>query len=244
VGPMEEYVGSKIEIKGRKLIFKQQALLKSFVDEFGVSSSGKVNVPAVPGQVLAKGEDHEIMEGTMWTKYRSGVGKLRYLATWSRLDILNVVREVLQHMQASTKKHFKAMIRIMEFCIMTPERGRMIAPSCKRNGTREFEFKVRGKSDSTYNQCPETRKSASGNTTELNGVPIIVNSSLQETMKLSVTEAELDSATTNIQDMLFVCQIVENLGLKVKVPMILQDDNQGIRELVKNWSVGQVSARK
>jgi hypothetical protein len=85
---------------------------------------------------------------------------------------------------------------------------------------------------------PRDQKSVLGNTTELNRVPIIVKSIMQETIKLSVTEAELDSTTTNVQDMLFVQQIVESLGLKVKLPMKLQVDNQGVRELVNNWSVG------
>jgi hypothetical protein len=129
---------------------------------------------------------------------------------------------------APTKIHFKAMKWVMAFCISTPERGRVIAPDSRWDGKKEFEFKVSGKSDSIYNQCPETRKSVSGITMELNGVPIIVKSLMQQTMKLSVTEAELDSTTTNIQDMLFVWQIVESLGFKVKVPMILQVENQGV----------------
>jgi hypothetical protein len=121
-----------------------------------------------------------------------------------KLDILNAVRDVLRHMQAPTKRNYEAMIRAMAFCITTPERGCVIEPDCKWDRTRELEFKVSGKSDSTYNQCLETRKSVSGNTTELNGVPIIVKSIMQETMRVSVTEVELDSATTNVQDMLFV----------------------------------------
>jgi hypothetical protein len=103
---------------------------------------------------------------------------------------------------------------------------------------REFKFVVSGMSDLNFNQCPETRKSVSGNITELNGVPVLVKSVMQETMKLSVTEAELDSATKNVQDMLFVKQIIESMGLKVKIPMVLRVDNQGVRELVNNWSVG------
>jgi hypothetical protein len=107
IGPMEEYVRSKVKINGGTMKFKQPVLLQSFVDEFGVDAKIKVNLPAVPGHVLAKGEDHEIMDGVMRTKYMSGVGKLQYLATWSRLDILNAVREVLQHMQAPTKSIMK-----------------------------------------------------------------------------------------------------------------------------------------
>jgi hypothetical protein len=51
-------------------------LLQSFVDEFGINAKCKMNLPAAPGQVLAKGKDHEILDGVMRTKYRSGVGKL------------------------------------------------------------------------------------------------------------------------------------------------------------------------
>lgn len=57
-------------------------------------------------------------------------------------------------------------------------------------------------------------------------------------MKLSVTEAELDSAITNVQVMLYVKQLIESLGLRVKNPMILYNDNQGVKLLVDNWSVG------
>jgi Reverse transcriptase (RNA-dependent DNA polymerase) len=179
IGPMEEYAGSKVEINGGKMKFKQPVLLQSFVDEFGVDAKSKVNLQAALGQVRAKGEDHEIMDGVMRTKYRLGDGKLRFLATWSRLDILNAVREVSWHMQAPTKKHYEAMIRVMAFCIATPERGHEIEPDCKWDGTREFEFQVSSKSNLTYNQCPETRKSVLGNMTELNGVPIIVKSIMQ-----------------------------------------------------------------
>jgi hypothetical protein len=55
-------------------------------------------------------------------------------------------------------------------------------------------------------------------------------------MKLSVTEAKLDSTTSNVQDMLFVRQIIESMRLKVKLPMILSVDTQGVKELVNNWS--------
>jgi hypothetical protein len=76
IGLMEEYVRSKVEINSRTTKFKQPVLLQSFVDEFGVDAKIKVNLPAAPGQLQEKGEDHEIMDGVMRTKYRSGVCKL------------------------------------------------------------------------------------------------------------------------------------------------------------------------
>jgi hypothetical protein len=46
----------------------------------------------------------------------------------------------------------------------------------------------------------------------------------------------LDSTITNVQDVLFVKQTIKSMGLKITTPMILSVDNQGVWELVNNWS--------
>jgi hypothetical protein len=140
-------------------------------------------------------------------------------------------------MQESTQDHLNAMKKIMEFCVTTSGQGQKIEPMQQWDGTKEFEFVVCSKPYSTYKHCPETICSMSGNTTKVNGVPVITKSTMQETMKLSVTEAELASMITNMQDMLFVKQVIESMGLNVKTLMILSVDNQGVQELVNNWSV-------
>jgi hypothetical protein len=48
-------------------------------------------------------------------------------------------------------------------------------------------------------------------------MPVITKLIMQETMKLSVTEAELDSTITNVQDMLFVRQIIKSMGFESQV---------------------------
>jgi hypothetical protein len=172
--------------------------LKSFVYEFEVSKTCQVNLPAKAGQVLIKGKEDKIRSDHMKTKYRLGVGKLRYLVTWSRLDILNTVRETSRHMKAPMQVNYQAMIQIMEYYVTTSKRGRTIAPKESWDRSKGFESVVTGKSDSTFNQCPETRKSMTGNTTKVNGVLVITKSIMQETIKLSVTEAELESTVTNV----------------------------------------------
>jgi Reverse transcriptase (RNA-dependent DNA polymerase) len=212
VGPLVEYIGNKVDVKNGKMKLTQPVLLQSFVDEFGVVEDKTCHLLAKQGTVLTKGEGKTILDQEWQTKYRSGVGKLRYLATWSWPDILNLVRKVSRHMQQPSREHW--------------------------NGSNEFVFVVSGLSDSNFNQCPDTHKSVSGNVMVVNGVPVLTKSTMQDTMKLSMTEAELDSATTNVQDMLFVRQIIESTGFQVKMPMVLHVDNQGVRELVNNWSVG------
>jgi hypothetical protein len=119
-------------------------------------------------------------------------------------------------MKEPNQVHFDAMTHLMKYCVSTPDHGRKVEPKELWNGDKEFELVVSSKSDSNFNQCPETRKSVSGNVTKVNGVPVLVKSVMQETMKLSVTEAELDSTTSNAQDMLFVRKIITGIGLKEK----------------------------
>jgi hypothetical protein len=49
----------------------------------------------------------DVLDEKERTKYGSGVGKLQYLATWSRPDVVNAVREVSRHMQAPNKMHYE-----------------------------------------------------------------------------------------------------------------------------------------
>ena len=116
--------------------------------------------------------------------------------------------------------------------------GLELRPNIKWDGTKNQLLEIEGYADSNYAQCPETRRSVSGNTTTLNGAPVITNCKMQPTVKLSVTEAELDSAITEAQDMLFVKEIIESMEMKVKLPMILWTDNKGVYDIANNWTTG------
>ena len=237
VGMAKEYVGAKFDQGEDYIILTQPVLLQSFEDEFGVKAGDADSLPAKPGQVL-KNNDGELLDEKSATKYRKGVGKLVYLARWTRPDVLNSVRELARQNKAPTEVHFEAMLKCMKYCISTPDLGLKLKTNRLWNGSRDHEFDIAGHSDSIYAQCTETRKSVSGNTTTLDGSPVVTRSAMQTTVKLSVTEAELESAVTNVQDMLHVKNIIESIGLKVKLPMLLHVDNQGVREIVNNWSVG------
>jgi hypothetical protein len=97
---------------------------------------------------------------------------------------------------------------------------------------------ITGRSDSDYAKDTDTRKSVSGTLTFLNGSPIHTRSNTQQSVTLSVMEAEHVAATQWAQDMLFAMRVIESMGLKVKTPIILKIDNKGDVELTHNWSVG------
>ena len=239
LGKLEEYVGCKIDYNKAEgsLKFTQPVILQSFNDEFDLPDKSPVT-PAEAGQVLVKVDSKNAISANEQTKYRSGVGKLLHLERWSRPEIQNSVRELSRHCQQASKAHVKAMLRVMKYCVSTPNRGWLLKPNRKWDGSKDFEFEVSGCSDSNYAKCPDTRRSVSGYSAKLEGVPISAKSSTQKIVALSVTEAELFAAVQCAQDMLYIMRLLESMDLKVKKPMILHVDNKGAVDLANNWSVG------
>ena len=72
----------------------------------------------------------------------------------------------------------------------------------------------------------------------VNGAPVAFRSSTQKTVTMSVTEEECNTGVTYAQDMLYVFHLIESLGQKVELPMVLKMDNKGAVQLTNNWSVG------
>jgi hypothetical protein len=66
----------------------------------------------------------------------------------------------------------------------------------------------------------------------------MIKSSTERTVSLSTTKAETYADVTCFQDMLYMKSVLESLGLRVKLPMVLEMDNQGAVYLANNWSIG------
>jgi hypothetical protein len=237
-GEMEEYIGCKVERNDEEgyIRFTQPVMLQSFEDEFDMPKNGGGTVlPATAGEVLAKEED-DMCTPDEHSKYRTGVGKMLHMMKWSRPEILNRVRELSRYVQYPSRNHLKAMYKVMRYCLGTKKRGLTFKPSRKWDGKdREFEFIIRGKSDSDFAK-DTTKRSISGWSVFLEDSPVAMKSKMQGKAAVSVTEAEAIAATECAQDMVFTMHVMESIGLKVKKPMILEVDNKGAVDLANNWS--------
>ena len=134
-------------------------------------------------------------------------------------------------MDGATPAHINAMYHIMRYVIATPQRGLEIAPDLLIEG-----HEITGKSDTDYAKDPTTHQSVTGYSILLNGAYVDWKSKMQQCITLSLMEAEYVGASQMAQQMLFTQRILELLGLKVKMPMILEVDNTGAIDLANNWS--------
>jgi hypothetical protein len=238
LGAMMEYVGCKIDIDWSvpSCKFTQPVLIQSFRDEFQAEAKGHTT-PAIPGSTLQQTTEETTLEVDETTKYRSGTGKLLHVMRWSRPDVLNATREVSQFMGRANQAHLQAMQRVLEYCVGTPERGLVLAPTGQWDGKdKNYPFIIRGRCDSEHAKCKETRRSVGGHAVYLNDAPVVIVCRKQRIVTLSVGEAELVQATEAAQDMLYVYRELTDMGLTVETPMIEEIDNSGAIDISNNWS--------
>ena len=238
VGEFNEYVGCKLERdwSNRIIKFTQPVLLQSFEDEFDLPDR-EYETPAETGKVLTKCEDEQQVEPAEQKEFRSGTGKLLHLMRWSRPEIWNSVRELSRRMSKSSTDHLKAMKRVMKYCVSTKDLGWTLKPTRTWDGKdRNFEFIVSGECDSNFATCSETRKSVTGYCIYLEEALVAVKSGMQKIVAISVTEAEVIAMVQGVQEMMYIKKLIESVGLKVQLPMMMLCDNKGAVDLANGWS--------
>ncbi len=104
-----------------------------------------------------------------------------HIMRWTRPDIYNIVSDCARHMQGTTKDHYQAMLRLMDYVITTLERGLFLAPKRELGGKNpDYKFDISSKSISDYANYKDASKSITGCVTYLDGAPITYQSSSQK----------------------------------------------------------------
>ncbi len=172
------------------------------------------------------------------TLYHSGVGKAMHMIQYSRPDTYNAVCDLARHMTSAAEVHMDAMLRLIKYVDNTGDRSLVLNPMQKGEGSKDHEFIISRRSDSDYAKDMQTRKSISGYRVLLECAPVMIKSLTQKLVALLVCKAEQSSGVLCAQDMLHYKNVLESMGLKVKLPMLLKMDNNSAFDLANNWSVG------
>ena len=117
-------------------------------------------------------------------------------------------------MSKGAKDHNKAMLRTMKYCLRNVEQGWVITPSRLWDGKdRNFEFIIKGESDSNFATCKEMCKSITGYCIYMEDALVAVKSGMQKKVAISVTEAEVIATVQCIQEMMYMKKVIESIGI-------------------------------
>jgi len=102
------------------------------------------------------------------------------------------------------------LIRVMKYITVTKDYGLHIKPT-----KSEKLFQLRGKADSEFCGDKETRISVYGFILFFCGVPVLWSSKMGRNVTLSSTEAEYIGASKLAKGVLFVMQVLEEMGTQL-----------------------------
>ena len=129
----------------------------------------------------------------------------------------------------------KDMLRTIKYVLDTKN----YALKMKPNFGAENMWSMLAFCDSDYATDPDTRKSVSGFVLYLCGVPISWQSKGQKLVTLSSTEAEYISLSETAKEVKFVYQVLNSMGISVKLPITIRVDNVGAIFMAENPGISQ-----
>ena len=215
----------------RSICLSQTALIDRIVEQFGQMDAHPVDTPMVAGlQIVRPDKSIPVTEPVAsWiqrTPYRSLVGTLNYLAVATRPDIAFAVGRLASVLDCYRPEHWDAAIRVVRYL----------------KGTRTFRLTLGGHnpirpsgySDSDYNNCPTTSRSIAGYCFSLGSGIVSWASHKQDHTADSSCYAEYISLHDASNEVIFLRQLLEGLGLTLPEPTYVYCDNDAARHLTED----------
>lgn len=156
--------------------------------------------------------------------YRELIGTLMYLTICTRPDIAFSIGYLSRFLDSPTEPMWQAALKILRYLKNTDQIGILY----KRTSSVPLQVF----SDSDFASDPKTRKSTTGSLIKRQEGPIIWQSNKQSTVALSSTEAEFISASETIRSVIWVQQLLAEVGYDEKPTLFI--DNLAALNIIKN----------
>ena len=225
----------------RTITICQDKKIMDLVEKFGGQNERRVDAPWDPNMQL---ERHEGINASV--PYASLVCSISYLATCTRPDIQGISSELGRHLQAYGAQHWEAAMRALRYLKATAEQGltfggqhdvvatrdnaQQSTPTSIREGdilVRSDDLILRAFVDANWAGAEDKRRSRTGFVLMLAGAPIIWSSKLQEITSHSSVQAELIAANAAAREVVYVRNLLTELGQKPHGATIMYEDNTG-----------------
>ena len=227
----------------RTITLDQELYIQTALQRFGL---GQCKSAPTPEAVGARNENGipQLDKLADRQRFMEITGTLMYAAISSRPDISHAVHYLASNMVAPTSRHMLAAERVLRYLAGTKAIGLVFG---SRNGDAVADSRGHGTSmqldvcayaDADWANDKGDRKSISGWVAKLNGDPVSWSSKKQRVVSLSTCEAELYAEAAAIQEVLWLRELLAELGLHCSTGSNVYGDNQSTIAVSKNGIKG------
>ena len=233
LGELNTIIGIKVIRDRDGISMNQGKYIDAIVDRFNMNDAYAAYVPMLSNIKFTSYMDPLYDPIDLTTEdipYRQAVGALLYATQCTRPDINFSVSKVSQYMNCYSIPHWQAVEQIIRFLKTTKD----CCIRYKRHNDPEMRNILEGYCDADWASDIESRKSQSGYVFYLNGGPISWASNKQTTVALSSVESEYIALSAATQELVYLRQLLEDMGYPQSKPTTLYEDNQGAIHLADN----------
>ncbi|MFZ9959701.1 MAG: reverse transcriptase domain-containing protein [Candidatus Limnocylindrus sp.] len=248
----------------------QAKYARQLLADAGMADCKPADVPFRPDVVFTEKDapqtdlERAEMATEPYTRYRSLVGGLLYLARGSRPDIALAVNFLARHVSNPGKPHFGALKHLLRYVRGTMnhgltfwgrtrqqkllvqhggERTNVLASSntsarlSSVNVTDSLGSILVGYADADYARDVITRRSTTGYAFLLNGAAISWRVRKQPSVALSTCEAEVLSLCDAAKEAVWLRRLLSELGCEQRLPTVVMEDNDAAVKVASGEAV-------
>jgi hypothetical protein len=233
LGPTSYLLGVEIQRdrKQRQLTLSQKQYILNVLDRASMSDCNPVSTPLDPSEKLSAEmapKTRQEWEEMRTVPYVNILGAVAYIAIATRPDIAYAVSVLARFSKDPGPKHWKALKHLLRYLRGTIDYKLTYAPDPTSNDL------FTSYCDADHGGNPDNGRSTSGFIVKIGTGAVSWMSRLQSFVTLSTTEAEYVAAVSLGQEVLWLRNLLEEIGYKQDSPSTLRIDNQSALSVAKN----------
>ncbi|PRQ47582.1 putative RNA-directed DNA polymerase [Rosa chinensis] len=222
LGSLKYFLGIEVARGSSGIFLCQRKYVLDLLTETGMLGCRPADTPIEQNHKLAEYPNQTL---TKKARYQRLVGRLIYLSH-TRPDIAYAVSVVSQFMHNPSETHMEAVIRILRYLKSAPGKGLMFS--------KHSHLDISGYTDADWAGCVTDRKSTSGYFTFVGGNLVTWRSKKQKVVARSSAEAEYRGMAHGVCELLWLRNLLRDLGFKPKRAMNLYCDNKAAVDIAHN----------
>jgi hypothetical protein len=194
------------------LLLSQHGYIRELLEKFHMSGAKPTTTPLCTTTPL------KLLDGSApgdSKVFRSIIGALQY-ATLTRPDISFSINKLSQFMHQPTEIHFQQLKRVLRYLKFTLNHGLMLK--------KPTHLQLQAYSDADWGGNIDDKTSTSAFIIYLGGNPVSWLSKRQKTVARSSTEAEYRSVANTAAEIMWLLNLLGELGLKSQLPSLFCDN--------------------